>query len=114
MSSPAHREKLLQVLIGPHVSEKATALADGSNQVVFKVRSDATKGDIRQAVEMLFEVKVARVSTIADAVEDEAFRHERRQAHGLEEGLRPVGAGQRHQLHGRRVGDSSRKHRGVT
>jgi large subunit ribosomal protein L23 len=63
MSSPAHREKLLQVLIGPHVSEKATALADGSNQVVFKVRSDATKGDIRQAVEMLFEVKVARVST---------------------------------------------------
>ena len=64
MSSTAHREKLLQVLIGPHVSEKATSLADGSNQVVFKVRSDATKSDIRQAVEMLFEVKVARVSTI--------------------------------------------------
>jgi large subunit ribosomal protein L23 len=64
MSNAAHREKLLQVLIGPHVSEKATALADGSNQVVFKVRSDATKGDIRQAVEMLFEVKVAHVSTM--------------------------------------------------
>lgn len=64
MSSAAHREKLLQVLIGPHVSEKATALADGSNQVVFKVRPDATKSDIRQAVELLFEVKVARVSTI--------------------------------------------------
>jgi len=64
MSSPAHREKLLQVLVGPHVSEKATALADGSHQVVFKVRPDASKADIRQAVEMLFEVKVARVSTL--------------------------------------------------
>jgi large subunit ribosomal protein L23 len=64
MSSAAHREKLMQVLIGPHVSEKATSLADGSNQVVFKVRSDATKSDIRQAVELLFEVKVARVSTV--------------------------------------------------
>jgi large subunit ribosomal protein L23 len=63
VSTTAHREKLLQVLIGPHVSEKATSLADGSNQVVFKVRTDATKVDIRQAVEMLFEVKVAHVST---------------------------------------------------
>ena len=64
MSSAAHREKLLQVLVGPHVSEKATSLADGSSQVVFKVRPDATKSDIRQAVEMLFEVKVARVTTL--------------------------------------------------
>jgi large subunit ribosomal protein L23 len=64
MSATAHREKLLQVLLGPHVSEKATSLAEGSNQVVFKVRTDATKSDIRQAVETLFEVKVAHVSTV--------------------------------------------------
>jgi large subunit ribosomal protein L23 len=62
MSNTAHREWLMQVLLGPHVSEKATALAEGSNQVVFKVRTDATKSDIRQAVELLFEVKVERVS----------------------------------------------------
>jgi large subunit ribosomal protein L23 len=62
MSGAAHREKLMQVLLGPHVSEKATALADGGNQVVFKVRGDATKSEIRQAVELLFEVKVARVA----------------------------------------------------
>ncbi|MND00467.1 50S ribosomal protein L23 [compost metagenome] len=37
-------------------------MADGGNQVVFKVRGDATKTDIRQAVELLFEVKVQRVS----------------------------------------------------
>jgi large subunit ribosomal protein L23 len=63
MTATAHREKLMQVLIGPHVSEKATSLAD-ANQVVFKVRGDATKADIRQAVETLFEVKVAHVSTV--------------------------------------------------
>jgi len=63
MSTPAHRERLMQVLLGPHVSEKATSLAE-SSQVVFKVRSDATKTDIRQAVELLFEVKVERVAVV--------------------------------------------------
>ena len=62
MSNAAHQERLTQVLLGPHVSEKATALADGSRQVVFKVRNDATKADVRRAVELLFEVKVERVT----------------------------------------------------
>ena len=61
MSNAAHQERLSQILLGPHVSEKATALADG-NQVVFKVRTDATKADVRRAVELLFEVKVERVT----------------------------------------------------
>ena len=62
MSTLADRERLMQVLLGPHVSEKATALAEGGNQVVFKVRGDATKVDVRRAVELLFEVKVQRVT----------------------------------------------------
>ncbi len=62
MSNAAHQERLAQVLIGPHVSEKATSLADDRNQVVFKVRTDATKSDVRRAVELLFEVKVERVT----------------------------------------------------
>ena len=62
MTNAAHQERLTQVLLGPHVSEKATALADGSHQVVFKVRNDATKADVRRAVELLFEVKVERVT----------------------------------------------------
>jgi large subunit ribosomal protein L23 len=65
MSTNAHRERLMQVLLGPHVSEKSTAAAGGTtNQIVFKVRMDATKMDIRQAVELLFEVKVDRVAVI--------------------------------------------------
>jgi large subunit ribosomal protein L23 len=64
MSSNANRERLMQVLLGPHVSEKATSVAESGNQVVFKVRNDATKIDIRKAVELLFEVKVERVSVV--------------------------------------------------
>ena len=64
MSANADRERLMQVLLGPHVSEKATSVAESGNQVVFKVRTDATKMDIRKAVELLFEVKVERVSVV--------------------------------------------------
>ena len=73
MSNNAHRERLLQVLLGPHVSEKATALAEAGNQVVFRVRSDATKTDIRQAVELLFEVKVERVSVVRIPAKQKRF-----------------------------------------
>lgn len=62
MSWIAHQERLMSVIVGPHVSEKSTALADASNQVVFKVRPDATKKEIKDAVEMLFEVKVGNVT----------------------------------------------------
>jgi large subunit ribosomal protein L23 len=61
MSLVAREERLMTVLLGPHVSEKST-IAGESNQVVFKVRRDATKREIRQAVEKLFEVKVLNVS----------------------------------------------------
>lgn len=55
------REKLLKVLLAPHVSEKTTALAENANQFVFKVTNDATKKDVKEAVELLFEVKVDNV-----------------------------------------------------
>ena len=64
MSGIAHQERLMQVLIGPHVSEKTSAAADSSNRIAFKVRLDATKKEIRAAVESMFEVKVERVSVV--------------------------------------------------
>jgi large subunit ribosomal protein L23 len=73
VSNHAHRERLLQVLLGPHVSEKATALAEAGNQVVFRVRGDATKTDIRQAVELLFEVKVERVNVVRIPAKQKRF-----------------------------------------
>ncbi len=57
------QERLLQVLVAPHVSEKATMIAEKHNQVVFKVRRDANKLEIKKAVEELFKVEVERVNT---------------------------------------------------
>ena len=58
-----NKERLMTVLLEPHVSEKATAAAEG-NQVVFRVRTDADKAEIRQAVELMFEVKVDDVQVV--------------------------------------------------
>ena len=57
------QERLLQVLVAPHVSEKATMIAEKHNQVVFKVRRDANKLEIKKAVEELFKVEVEQVNT---------------------------------------------------
>ncbi len=64
MSASHHQERLMTVLKGPHVSEKSSIAAELHNQVVFKVRTDATKSEIRQAVELLFEVSVDDVQVI--------------------------------------------------
>ena len=58
------QERLYKVLLGPHISEKASRLAELNNQVVFKVVQDATKPEIKQAVELLFDVKVSSVQVV--------------------------------------------------
>ena len=55
------RERLMKVLLGPHISEKTTGIADAHNQFVFKVLPDATKAEIKQAVELMLDVKVDSV-----------------------------------------------------
>ncbi len=62
---PAHSEgRLTQVLIAPIVSEKATMAADKHNQVLFQVMRDATKPEIKAAVELMFKVTVESVNTV--------------------------------------------------
>ena len=51
-----NQERIFQVLVGPHVSEKAAIVADSSNQYVFKVAIDATKAEVKKAVEQLFNL----------------------------------------------------------
>jgi large subunit ribosomal protein L23 len=58
------KEKLMGVLLAPHVSEKASLAAEKSNAFVFRVRRDATKPDIKAAVELMFEVKVDSVQVV--------------------------------------------------
>ena len=57
----AKQERLMQVLLAPTVSEKSTFVGDKNNQVVFRVADDATKPEIKAAVELLFKVKVKSV-----------------------------------------------------
>jgi len=56
-----NNERLSRILIGPVVSEKSTRVADQSKQMVFKVLPDASKPEIRKAVEKMFDVSVTRV-----------------------------------------------------
>lgn len=59
-----NEEQLMTVLLAPHVSEKTALSADKNSQHVFRVLPSASKNEIKQAVEKLFEVKVAAVNTI--------------------------------------------------
>lgn len=73
MSAVHGKERLMSVLIGPHLSEKATRLGDTNKQVVFRVRRDSTKSEIRRAVELLFEVKVEAVQVVSVAGKPRRF-----------------------------------------
>lgn len=65
MSAPKYSEgRLASVLLAPIVSEKATAVAEKHNQVLFKVLRDATKPEIKAAVELMFKVEVVAVNVV--------------------------------------------------
>ncbi|MDC9725582.1 MAG: 50S ribosomal protein L23 [Gammaproteobacteria bacterium] len=56
-------ERLTKVIVGPVVAEKASRVAEQNNQVVLKVLPNANKLEIKHAVEQMFDVKVASVTT---------------------------------------------------
>jgi large subunit ribosomal protein L23 len=58
------QNRLATILMAPIISEKATLVAEKNNQVLFKVLRDATKPEIKAAVELLFKVEVESVSTV--------------------------------------------------
>ena len=58
------KDRLSTIVIAPHVSEKSARIGLQGNQYVFRVRRDATKPQIRAAVELMFEVKVDKVHVV--------------------------------------------------
>lgn len=58
------REQLMNVLLAPHVTEKTSLAMQNHNQYAFRVRRDATKPDIKAAVELMFDVKVRSVQVV--------------------------------------------------
>jgi large subunit ribosomal protein L23 len=73
-------ERIMKVLLAPHITEKAANVGEQANQYVFKVASDATKPEIKQAVEKLFEVNVddVRVCNVKGKTKRTGFRMGRR------------------------------------
>jgi large subunit ribosomal protein L23 len=63
MSAIIHsHDRLLQVIVAPQITEKATYIADKHQQIAFKVRTDATKPEIKAAIELVFKVEVEAVN----------------------------------------------------
>ena len=59
-----NQDRLMKVILAPQISEKSTFVADKNEQVVFRVASDATKPEIKAAVELLFKVQVDNVQVL--------------------------------------------------
>jgi large subunit ribosomal protein L23 len=59
-----NNERLMTILKAPHVSEKSARIQEIANQYVFEVAQDATKADVKAAVETMFKVKVERVTVV--------------------------------------------------
>lgn len=57
-------ERMYKILLGAHISEKATVIADAANQFAFKVARDATRPEIKEAVEKIYSVVVKNVTVL--------------------------------------------------
>ena len=68
-----NREQLMNVLIAPHVTEKTSFAMQNSNQYTFRVRRAATKTDVKQAVELMFDVKVQGVQVVNEPGKQRRF-----------------------------------------
>ena len=58
------QEKLINVLLAPHITEKTSLAMQNNNSYAFRVRRDSTKPDVKAAVELMFGVKVAKVNLV--------------------------------------------------
>jgi len=64
-TSPRNTERLMQVLLAPVISEKSTFIGEKNNQYTFRVVSNATKPEIKAAVELMFSVKDKKIEVVA-------------------------------------------------
>ena len=91
----------MNVVLAPVVSEKSTFVADKNRQYVFRVADDATKPEIKAAVELMFKTKVDGVTVLNVQRQGAALRPAHRPPAQLEEGLRAPRRGPGNQLRGR-------------
>ncbi|MEA1988555.1 50S ribosomal protein L23 [Thiomicrorhabdus lithotrophica] len=89
-----NQERILQVLLAPHVSEKSALMADAAGQYVFKVVPSATKTEVKQAVESLFDVKVQSVNMINLKGKRKVFKGRQGQRNGIRKAIVRLAPGQ--------------------
>ncbi|BCN92566.1 50S ribosomal protein L23 [Thiomicrorhabdus immobilis] len=89
-----NQERILKVLLAPHVSEKSAIMADAAGQYVFKVLPSATKTEVKQAVESLFEVKVQSVNMINLKGKRKVFKGRQGQRNGVRKAIVRLAPGQ--------------------
>ncbi|GAB6071223.1 50S ribosomal protein L23 [Thiomicrorhabdus hydrogeniphila] len=89
-----NQERILKVLLAPHVSEKSANMADATGQYVFKVEPTATKTEVKAAVESLFEVKVQSVNMINLKGKRKVFKGRQGQRNGVRKAIVRLAPGQ--------------------
>jgi large subunit ribosomal protein L23 len=89
-----NKERLMNVLVQPHVSEKAATLSDKANQYVFRVLDDATKSEVKQAVELMFEVKVEGVNLLNKPGKTRRFKNVAGKRNGYKKAYVRLASGQ--------------------
>src|SRR5258706_13346824 len=89
-----NKERLMTVLIQPHVSEKAANVTEKANQYVFRVRDDASKAEVKLAVEMMFEVKVEGVNLLNKPGKTRRFKNVAGRRNGYKKGNVSLETGQ--------------------
>ena len=70
---PASQEKLISVLLAPHITEKTSLAMQNTNTYSFRVRRDSTKPDVKAAVELMFGVKVDKVAVVNETGKSRRF-----------------------------------------
>ncbi len=94
MKTTRTKEQLTNVLLAPHVSEKSARVADEGNQFVFRVRKDATRTHVKQAVELMFDVKVQSVQVLNQPGKSRRFGAIKGQRSGYKKAYVRLAAGQ--------------------
>jgi len=72
-AKPASQEKLIAVLLAPHITEKTSLAMQNTNTYSFRVRRDSSKPDVKAAVELMFGVKVAKVNLVNETGKSRRF-----------------------------------------
>ena len=89
-----NKERLMTVLIQPHISEKAATVTEKANQYVFRVSDDASKSEVKQAVEFMFEVKVEGVNLLNKPGKSRRFKNMAGKRNGFKKAYVRLGEGQ--------------------